>query len=200
MTAERMSSVNKWRGRSAKDAILHAASDLFYSDGIRNVGVDRIIEASDIARATLYKHYRGKDALIFDYLEERNRLTLKYIADRAEKALGATEKVKSVFDHLHDRIGLKGFRGCAFLLALAEVGDSAVVRRQVVEHKAHVRQIFQGILEGGAVDHASVKADLLLILYEGVLTTAATGSVADAAQKAKNVVHIILSDAHVSPE
>ncbi len=200
MAAEKMSSVNKWRGRSVKDAILVAASDLFYSKGIGNVGVDRIVESSDIARGTLYKHYRGKDALISAYLEERNRLTIEYIVNRAKKALDVNEKVGSVFDHLHDRIGLKGFRGCAFLLALAEVGDSAAVRRQVVEHKAQVRQIFHGILEDGAIDHASVKADLLLILYEGVLTTSASGSVVDAARKAKNIVHVILRDTQISPE
>ena len=38
--------------------------ELFYDDGIRTVGVDRLISESAVTKATFYKHYGSKDRLI----------------------------------------------------------------------------------------------------------------------------------------
>ena len=56
----------------AKGRILETANELFYEDGIRNVGVDRIISASAVTKATFYKHYRAKDNLIVEYISARH--------------------------------------------------------------------------------------------------------------------------------
>ena len=56
----------------AKGRILDTANALFYEDGIRNVGVDRIISASAVTKATFYKHYRAKDNLIVEYINARH--------------------------------------------------------------------------------------------------------------------------------
>ncbi len=56
----------------AKGRILETASELFYEDGIRTVGVDRIISASSVTKATFYKHYRAKDNLIIEYIAARH--------------------------------------------------------------------------------------------------------------------------------
>ncbi len=39
------------------EQILSVASDLFYREGIRAVGIDRIIEEASVAKATLYRHF-----------------------------------------------------------------------------------------------------------------------------------------------
>ena len=56
----------------AKARILDTVDVLFYEDGIRNVGVDRIIAASTVTKATFYKHFRAKDNLIVDYITARH--------------------------------------------------------------------------------------------------------------------------------
>ena len=49
--------------------LLDAATDLFYSEGIHSVGVDRIIEAAGVTRATMYKQFDGKEGLVLAYLQ-----------------------------------------------------------------------------------------------------------------------------------
>src|ERR1700712_5339901 len=56
----------------AKLRILETADRLFYGEGIRNVGIDRLISESSVTKATFYKHYGSKDRLILLYIEGRH--------------------------------------------------------------------------------------------------------------------------------
>src|SRR2546430_15526713 len=58
---------------SARQRLLDVASDLFYQEGIRAIGVDTIVERSGVGKATLYRHFPTKDDLIAAYLEEEDR-------------------------------------------------------------------------------------------------------------------------------
>jgi AcrR family transcriptional regulator len=49
---------------SARDRILAVAGRLFYRDGYRAIGVDRVIGEAEVAKATFYKHFPSKDDLI----------------------------------------------------------------------------------------------------------------------------------------
>ena len=69
----------------AKLRILETANQLFYDDGIRTVGVDRLISASSVTKATFYKHYRSKDLLIIAYVEGRDRQVREWFAEQEAK-------------------------------------------------------------------------------------------------------------------
>ncbi|MET0861869.1 MAG: TetR/AcrR family transcriptional regulator, partial [Microbacterium sp.] len=47
------------RPSPARQRLLIAATELFYREGIHSVGVDRIIEAAGVTRATMYKQFDG---------------------------------------------------------------------------------------------------------------------------------------------
>ncbi len=49
---------------SARDRILTTAGSLFYREGYRAIGVDRVIAEADVAKATFYRHFPSKDDLI----------------------------------------------------------------------------------------------------------------------------------------
>lgn len=199
MSTARSAAINKWRGRSVKDAVLSTAGRLFYSKGISNVGIDQLVSEADITRGTLYRHYKGKVALVSAYLEERHAATLQLIVQQSSQAVGPAAKIEALFDHLHSRISRPGFRGCAFCLALGELGSSPVVRQQVASHKNEVRRFIRNTLEQGAVDDFDAKADVLMILYEGVLTAASVGNITDSAVKARSLVRSILHDRAETP-
>ncbi|MFN5998323.1 MAG: TetR/AcrR family transcriptional regulator [Paracoccaceae bacterium] len=60
---------------SARDRILSVAGPLFYREGYRAIGVDRVIAEADVAKATFYKHFPSKDDLIVAWIhraEERS--------------------------------------------------------------------------------------------------------------------------------
>jgi AcrR family transcriptional regulator len=53
---------------SPRDRILEVAGRLFYREGYRGVGVDRVIAEADVAKATFYKHFPSKDDLIVAWI------------------------------------------------------------------------------------------------------------------------------------
>jgi len=53
----------------ARERILDTAFRLFYAHGVRGVGVDTIIAASGVAKATFYRHFPSKDDLAVAYLD-----------------------------------------------------------------------------------------------------------------------------------
>src|SRR5262245_5172183 len=63
------STVTEGRPSEARSRLLSAASTIFYTQGIRAVGVDHIIAAAQVTRATLYRHFPGKEDLVLAYLD-----------------------------------------------------------------------------------------------------------------------------------
>jgi AcrR family transcriptional regulator len=55
---------------SARDRILQVAGRLFYREGYRAVGIDRVIAEADVAKATFYKHFPSKDDLIVAWIAQ----------------------------------------------------------------------------------------------------------------------------------
>ena len=63
------------RRPSPRERLLKAADELFYAEGINSVGIDRVIERADVARASLYSTFGSKDELIRGYLEHRMEIS-----------------------------------------------------------------------------------------------------------------------------
>lgn len=62
---------------SARDRILAVAGRLFYRDGYRAIGIDRVIAEAEVAKATFYKHFPSKDALIVAWIETSEARAIK---------------------------------------------------------------------------------------------------------------------------
>lgn len=75
------------------DQILTAASALFYSEGIRAVGIDRIIEEANVAKATLYRHFPSKDHLVAAYLQDRHDRVIRSLQEVLDAA--STPRIRS---------------------------------------------------------------------------------------------------------
>ncbi len=162
---------------AAKIRILEAATVLFAQEGIRAVGVDRLIQHSSVTKATFYKHFGSKDKLIRDYLDAASIRTLHEIdtvvgaADSPEAALTA------LADHVHDILVADELRGSLFVNAAAEFPDPRdPVRVIVAEHHEAIAERMTDVLS--ALGHAmpGEAADQLMMSYVGAL---AWGHVAD---------------------
>lgn len=156
------------------DQILNTASALFYRDGIRAVGIDRIIEEANVAKATLYRHFPSKDHLVAAYLQARHDRVIRSLEEVQQAADTPREQIKVIFERLHEKADSPEFRGCAFALAVAEHGDSERVVSVARTHKAKVRDIFADILATAGENQGRAAAHLAL-LYEGALATVAVG-------------------------
>src|ERR1700674_6067860 len=50
-----------------EDRLVATASELFYREGVRAVGIQRVIEEAGVAKASLYAHFDSKDELVAAY-------------------------------------------------------------------------------------------------------------------------------------
>ena len=56
-----------------RDKILTTATDLFYKQGIRAVGVDLVVEKAGVAKTSLYRHFGTKDDLVVAFLQRMDQ-------------------------------------------------------------------------------------------------------------------------------
>lgn len=152
--------------------IVTAAGALFYREGIRAVGIDRIIEEADVAKATLYRHFPSKDHLVAAYLEDRHNRVIRSLQEVLDETESPRDQVRLIFERLHEKADSPEFRGCAFALAVAEHGDSERVVSIARAHKKAVKEIFRQIVSRVDADPDRPAAHLSL-LYEGALATVA---------------------------
>ncbi|MEU4240168.1 TetR/AcrR family transcriptional regulator [Actinoplanes sp. NPDC026619] len=106
---------------TARDRILSTATTLFYSHGVRAVGMSRVIEAAGCGKNLLYRHFPSKAALTAAYLEH-----IRTDRDRtAAAALSAcppdpASRLVTVVAEVASRTRRRDFRGCAFRNYLTE--------------------------------------------------------------------------------
>ena len=61
------------RKQPPADRLLDTAATLFDREGIRAVGIERLIAEADVARASLYQAFGSKDGLVVAYVERTDR-------------------------------------------------------------------------------------------------------------------------------
>jgi AcrR family transcriptional regulator len=116
--------------------VLVTADRLFYHEGIRTVGVDRLIAESSVTKATFYKHFGAKDNLVLDYIGRRREEARRFLEKIAAESDGALATLRGIADAIVDGIQQPDFRGCPFINAASEFADrSNPVRAIVVAHR-----------------------------------------------------------------
>ena len=170
----------------ARERILETAFRLFYAHGVRGVGVDTIIAASGVAKATFYKHFPSKDDLAVAYLDRVDALWRGQL-QAAAAAAGPDPRVRLVgmFDALLAVCEQDDFHGCAFINTAAESAPGSPVHARSVEHKTEVRAWVRDIaVQGGARDPAAL-ARALTLLLDGALAEGVLDGDPSAARAAK---------------
>jgi len=154
------------RSVSPAERILAAADKLFYTQGIRAVGVDTVAAEACVSKRTLYNHYPSKDALITAYLTSRFSLLPPSDKPAREQLLGA-------YDRLERLIGNGRFRGCPYVNAVAELGDPKHPAAAIaVQFKEQRRLWYRALLERLGARDPDGLATQLQILFEGALSAA----------------------------
>ena len=74
-----------WQDLPARDRLLHTAHALFYRDGIRATGIDRVIAESGVTKVTFYRHFPSKNDLICAYLEYRHTGWMAWFGDALQR-------------------------------------------------------------------------------------------------------------------
>jgi AcrR family transcriptional regulator len=120
----------------ARARLLGTATRIFYTEGIHSVGIDRITAEAQVTRATLYRHFSGKEELVLAYLDQADQGIRKQVAAARASDGSPADRIRAVARTIAEGIRSPGFRGCAFLNAAAEYHDPAhPIHRAVLAHR-----------------------------------------------------------------
>jgi AcrR family transcriptional regulator len=172
----------------ARQRILETADRLFYRDGIRAVGIDRIIAEAEVAKMSLYKHFPSKDDLILAALKHREEGVLEFFRSAMERhGKKAKNSLRAFFAALKEWFETPGFRGCAFQNAAAELADPAHPGTEFIRgHKQRFGEFLRGLVEEAIGKDAAKVAPAVALLVEGAIVTAVIQGTPDAADVARD--------------
>jgi AcrR family transcriptional regulator len=154
--------------------LLETSAALFYREGIHAVGVDRILTEAGTTRATLYRHFAGKEDLVVAYLRSEDERLRALFASVADVGLAPEELVRAVIAGIADDVTRHHTRGCPFINAAAEFPDeSSPVRSVVADHRAWFRSTLEEVVAGLAgVSSPGEVAGSLVLLRDAALVGA----------------------------
>lgn len=175
-----------------EERILETADRLFYRQGIRAVGVDTVAAEVGISKRTLYNYFPSKDALILAYLSRR--LQPWETSDSKPPA----DQILGDFDRLERQFSQKEFRGCPFVNAVAELGNSTRAANQIaIKYKEQRRTWFRELLVRLNVADADHIATQLMLLVDGAVAAALVRGDPKMARAAREAARVLLIAAGV---
>lgn len=109
----------------ARERILLTAHDLFYREGIRATGIDRVIAESGVAKVTFYRHFPSKNDLVLAFLNYRHARWMNWFKDALQRhGANRGKGIDALVPALGEWFGEAGYRGCAFLNSVGELGGT----------------------------------------------------------------------------
>lgn len=134
----------------ARVRILATADALFYREGVHTVGVDRIIREAKVTKATFYKYYRSKDALIVVYVQARDKAARDFVNGLEARYDTPEKRLRAIVTEISNQVVRTGFHGCPFINAAAQFTEPThPVRVAVTAHRdwygGAVEDLFRGM-------------------------------------------------------
>ncbi|MFD0905245.1 TetR/AcrR family transcriptional regulator [Actinomadura sediminis] len=154
----------------ARERLVETAGELFYAEGVRAVGVERLLAVSGVGRASFYRHFAGKDELVVAVLRAQGEEWRAWLRTAVEDRGGGP---LAIFDALAERLAADDFRGCAAINAMVETADpGAAAHRVAAEHKRDVAAYVAGLLRAAGHPDPAALAEQFMILIDGAIVTA----------------------------
>jgi AcrR family transcriptional regulator len=174
--------------------LLEAADRLFYQEGIRSVGIDRIIAEAGVAKMTLYSHFPSKDDLILAVLENREARIGEFFRKAIHRhGRKGKDKLAAFFAALKEWFQSPEFRGCAFINATIELADPQHPGSKFARCQ---KERFNGMLRELIADSLGKEATRFLpavsLLVEGAIVTAQVQGHPGAADVARDAARRLL--------
>ena len=152
---------------SARERLLAAADELFYSEGVQSVGIDRIVQKAGVAKASLYNLFGSKEQLVEAYLDARRVNTREQVERVLTRFRTPRERLLGVFDAQGQLFTEPDFNGCAHMTASAEVRHGSPVEGAADRYRLWVRTLFTDLAREAGVAAPEDLARQLHLLYDG---------------------------------
>jgi AcrR family transcriptional regulator len=164
------------RVSEARERLLRTAGQLFYTEGINTVGVDRLVAEAKVTNATFYRHFRGKEDLAVAYIGSVDQAIRAQIGSLMAADVPTDGILRGIGASLVEQIRSPGYRGCAFLNAAAEFpSPDHPVHRAVVEHREWFLQTITGLFAEITVAEAEHAGRHFVMLRDGAMSAGYLG-------------------------
>ena len=183
-----------------KQHLIDTALILFNQFGYHATGIDLILAESGVSKATLYKHFRSKEALILAALQLRHEQVVSKLQakiednNKSQKYVDPVDNVLFIFDDLNEWFNSDTFFGCNFINVSAEYADpNHPINIFAAKHKQTIVNIIAEQLTMKENNQVSQqKADQVGLLIEGAIVMAHTRGMKQSALIAKEMAKHLL--------
>jgi len=154
--------------------IIDTASNLFYARGVRAVGVDLVVEASGVAKTSLYRHFPSKDALIVAFLKREDLEFWKLWDEVAARYAGnPAAELDAHMRWIGKRLSRVNYRGCPQINVAAEFADPDHPAREMAgQHMQALRKRLTELARGLGAARPNDLAAQLCLLVNGAFVSA----------------------------
>jgi AcrR family transcriptional regulator len=157
--------------------MIAAATRLFLEEGIRAVGVARIVEEAEVALMTLYRHFGDKDGLVVAALEQSSAESIGWLADQLDRCGDDPEvRFAGLWTALEQRLAA-GAGGSLIVIAAIELRKAPghPAWKAIAEHRMAVRQLLEDLVKPLDMPDPPALAARLQLLIEGAEAVAVAG-------------------------
>lgn len=159
----------------AKQRIIETASHLFYQKGYNLTGINEIIEKANIAKATLYNHFKSKEDICLAYLKYKDSSLQVELRAAVEKAPKGKKRLLAFFDFLKAFFEDKDFNGCWCLNTISELPKENEKIRATIQQQKHgllqlIGRIAKENLPHKSEEEQQAIAKQIYLLYESALS------------------------------
>ncbi|MBZ8176699.1 TetR family transcriptional regulator [Corynebacterium poyangense] len=183
---------------SPRHRLLESATRLFTTEGIRVIGIDRILREADVAKASLYSLFGSKDALVAAYVRNLDAQWRESWENRTANLAEPVLKILAFFDQCMEEEPGKNFRGSHFQNAASEFPRPETeaehdIIAAVQEHRQWCRDTLTRLLSERNGYPSASQAEQLLILLDGGLAGVKLSKSLQPLQVARDLAKDLLS-------
>jgi AcrR family transcriptional regulator len=143
-----------------RERILAVANRLFYAEGVRATGTEKIMSIAEVAKATFYRHFESKDALVLAYLENRDQALWDYLSQPTPP-----KDLREALTKFEQMASWPEMIGCPFLRIASEYPDTDhPFHRLAIEHQNKIVDYLADLLKPFAIDKRAAAAAILSVI------------------------------------
>lgn len=181
---------------TARERILEAARRLFYQQGIRATGVDRIIAESGVAKMSFYRNFPSKKDLVLAFLERRHDFWMGWFTARVSELGGGKPGLAVMADVLREWFSQPDFRGCAFINTVAEACDCPTEEFRIAQsHKQDLCDFVETLVPSAPQAEAKRIARLAVLVIDGAIVRAQMTQDPEVAEEARALLSLLEAEA-----
>jgi AcrR family transcriptional regulator len=179
--------------QAPRQRILDTAYELFSRNGIRAVGVDRIVAESGVAKMTLYRHFPSKSELALAFLDLREqRWTRDWLQSEVHRLASSPRgRLPALFDALDTWFHRPDYEGCSFINTLLETGRSDPLHEAAARHLAVITDFVEDLARDAGAEDPKNMAVQLQVLMMGAIVSAGRGDL-EAGRRGRVAAELII--------